>query len=99
MPRHIPLGTSPLPAEMATVTEHEDYCLQEYKHLFSPEILQGKVALVTGGGSGIGFRIAELFMRHGCDTVIASRKMNKLEEVRYRGREVRIALKRCCERL
>ncbi len=66
-------------AEMAT--EHEDYCLHEYKYLYSPDILQGKVALVTGGGSGICFRIAEVFMRHGCDTVIASRKMSKLKEV------------------
>ena len=65
---------------MATL-HHEDYCLQDYKYLYSPDILQGKVAFITGGGSGIGFRIAEIFMRHGCDTVIASRKMNKLEEV------------------
>ena len=62
---------------------HDDYCLKEYRHLYSPDILRGKVALITGGGSGIGFRIAEIFMRHGCDTAIASRKISKLEEVRY----------------
>ena len=62
--------------------EHDDYCLKEYKYLYSPDILSRKVAFISGGGSGIGFRIAELFMRHGCDTVIASRKMSKLEEVR-----------------
>lgn len=61
--------------------EHEDYCLQSYSYQFSPELLEGRVAFITGGGSGIGFRIAELFMRHGCDTVIASRNLTKLEEV------------------
>uniref|UniRef100_A0A8D0F668 Peroxisomal 2,4-dienoyl-CoA reductase [(3E)-enoyl-CoA-producing] n=1 Tax=Strix occidentalis caurina TaxID=311401 RepID=A0A8D0F668_STROC len=42
-----------------------DDCLREYRHLFSPDILAGRVAFITGGGSGIGFRIAEIFMRCG----------------------------------
>ena len=62
-------------------TDHDDYCLKDYKFLYQPDLLQGKVAFITGGGSGIGFRIAELFMRHGCDTVIASRRLDKVEEV------------------
>ncbi|XP_045426269.1 peroxisomal 2,4-dienoyl-CoA reductase [(3E)-enoyl-CoA-producing] isoform X3 [Pipistrellus kuhlii] len=37
-----------------------------------------KVAFITGGGSGIGFRIAEIFMRHGCHTVIASRSFPRV---------------------
>ncbi|NXA50661.1 DECR2 reductase, partial [Nothocercus julius] len=41
-----------------------DDCLGEYRHLFSPDILAGQVAFITGGGSGIGFRIAEVFMRY-----------------------------------
>ncbi|NXA41549.1 DECR2 reductase, partial [Eudromia elegans] len=41
-----------------------DECLGEYRHLFSPDILAGQVAFITGGGSGIGFRIAEIFMRY-----------------------------------
>ena len=61
--------------------DHEDYCLREYTYQFNPELLKGQVAFITGGGSGIGFRIAELFMRHGCDTVIASRNATRLEEV------------------
>ena len=61
---------------------HDDYCLQSYSYRFSPTLLEGRVAFITGGGSGIGFRIAELFMRHGCDTVIASRNLGKLEDVR-----------------
>ena len=66
----------------STDLDHDDYCLKDYKYLYQPDLLQGKVAFITGGGSGIGFRIAELFMRHGCDTVIASRRLSKVEEVR-----------------
>ena len=43
----------------------KDVPLTSYKPLFSPSLLEGKAAFVTGGGSGIGFRIAELLMRHG----------------------------------
>lgn len=56
----------------------EDDCLPEYRHLFSPDLLQDKVAFITGGGSGIGFRIAEIFMRHGCHVVIASRSLPRV---------------------
>ncbi len=76
-------------------TAEDDYCLQEYKYQYSPDILQGKVAVVTGGGTGIGFRIAEVLMRHGCDTVIASRKIGKLEEV-GKGLHLVIFTARCC---
>ncbi|XP_070846786.1 peroxisomal 2,4-dienoyl-CoA reductase [(3E)-enoyl-CoA-producing] isoform X2 [Chaetodon trifascialis] len=57
-----------------------DDCLTSYTHVYSPDLLKDQVAFITGGGSGIGLRIAEIFMRHGCDTVIASRNLDRLKE-------------------
>uniref|UniRef100_A0A8C2H1G2 Peroxisomal 2,4-dienoyl-CoA reductase [(3E)-enoyl-CoA-producing] n=1 Tax=Cyprinus carpio TaxID=7962 RepID=A0A8C2H1G2_CYPCA len=57
-----------------------DECMSTYTHIYSPDLLIDQVAFITGGGSGIGFRIAEVLMRHGCDTVIASRNLEKLTE-------------------
>ncbi|XP_063077955.1 peroxisomal 2,4-dienoyl-CoA reductase [(3E)-enoyl-CoA-producing] isoform X2 [Engraulis encrasicolus] len=57
-----------------------DDCMTTYTHLYSPDLLKDNVAFITGGGSGIGFRIAEVFMRHGCDVVIASRNLERLTE-------------------
>jgi len=53
--------------------------LQNYRHVFVPDLLKGKVAFISGGGSGIGFTITEMLMRHGCDTVIASRDLNRVK--------------------
>lgn len=38
-----------------------------------------KLAIVTGGGSGLGFAIAEKFVQQGIETIIAGRDSKKLE--------------------
>ena len=47
--------------------------------LFRPDILAGKVALVTGGGTGIGAGITRMLADHGADIVLASRRRSHLE--------------------
>ena len=47
--------------------------------IFQEGLLNGKVALVTGGGTGIGASIAHLFSTLGAHVIIASRKQEKLE--------------------
>ncbi len=46
----------------------------------------GEVAVVTGGGTGIGAATALLFAQHGADVVLASRKVENLERDRRPGR-------------
>jgi NADP-dependent 3-hydroxy acid dehydrogenase YdfG len=49
--------------------------------------LQGKSALVTGGGSGIGLGIALALAREGCHVVICGRNAEKLEQAAAARRE------------
>ena len=47
--------------------------------VFRPGLFDGQVALITGGGTGIGFGIAELLSSLGAHVVLASRKLEHLE--------------------
>jgi len=48
-------------------------------NVFAKDILQGKVAFVTGGGTGITGGIARAFAEHGAKLAITSRKEENLE--------------------
>ncbi|XP_054795923.1 peroxisomal 2,4-dienoyl-CoA reductase [(3E)-enoyl-CoA-producing]-like [Prosopis cineraria] len=47
--------------------------------MFKPDILKGKVALLTGGGSGIGFEISTQFGKHGASVAIMGRRKQVLD--------------------
>src|SRR4051794_20132985 len=59
--------------------------------VFAPALLKDRVALITGGGTGICRGIALAFAAHGCDVAITSRKIEHLAPTRdeLQGRGVR----------
>ncbi|XP_069470097.1 peroxisomal trans-2-enoyl-CoA reductase-like [Ambystoma mexicanum] len=50
------------------------------RSVFSPGLFNNRVAIVTGGGTGIGRAIAEELLTLGCKVVIASRNLDRLKE-------------------
>jgi NAD(P)-dependent dehydrogenase (short-subunit alcohol dehydrogenase family) len=47
--------------------------------IFKERLLEGKTAVITGGGSGINLRIAERFAEHGARLVLIGRTQAKLD--------------------
>ncbi|XP_015249472.1 PREDICTED: peroxisomal trans-2-enoyl-CoA reductase-like [Cyprinodon variegatus] len=47
--------------------------------VFRPGLLNHRVAIVTGGGTGIGKAISSELLELGCSVVISSRKADRLE--------------------
>ena len=63
-----------MPATSAGMTHSEAYMAT----------LSGKVAIVTGGSSGIGERIAELFVEEGASVVVAARRQQEGDKLAKR---------------
>ncbi len=63
---------------------------------FAPDVLEGRVALVTGGATGIGKEICRILGGHGARITMASRKRENLEaateELRGEGLDVSIGV-------
>ena len=54
--------------------------LARMQSVFAPKLLEGKVALVTGGGTGIGAGIANRLAAQGANVALLGRRAEKLEE-------------------
>ena len=65
--------------------------------MYAPDLFQDKVALVTGGRSGIGYGIAENLLKLGAKVVICARKPEPLAEAAARLSELGTCVQRPCD--
>ena len=56
--------------------------------IFRPDLLKGQVALITGGGTGLGFGIAKAMAECDADIAVASRKLDNTEPAADQLREL-----------
>ena len=54
--------------------------MSKWRTVFRRDLFSGKVAIVTGGGTGLGKAITKELALLGCRVVIASRKMERLAD-------------------
>ena len=50
-----------------------------YKKKFPSNLLEGKVIVISGAGSGIGRQIAKSFSEYGAELILLSKSIDKLE--------------------
>jgi citronellol/citronellal dehydrogenase len=60
---------------------HPEDRAMSYRSIFRPSLFEGRVVVVTGGGSGIGRCIAHELVSLGAAVAIVGRKLDKLERV------------------
>ena len=48
--------------------------------IFNDSLLKGKIALISGGATGICYGIADQYLRHGAGVYIISRNINNIEK-------------------
>lgn len=58
---------------------HEQVSVTVHQSPFRADLLQGKVALVTGGATGLGLEVARVLGSHGARVAICSRKEANLQ--------------------
>ncbi|MGO4889421.1 SDR family oxidoreductase [Anaerobacillus sp. MEB173] len=58
--------------------------------VFAPNIFKGKCVLISGGGSGIGFAIAEELGKLGARVILSARDVERLERAAFKLKEKNI---------